>query len=165
MNRKAPSLHLRNFHWPLAALERKLDAALENARLALHVSQQEAHAEEEAARQRQAHRVEQEGVALRCMQRDLRAGADAVRYLASLQAAHIAAEAKRAEVDQRVARERASCADRQRQLEAVQALRAAAHRVHAQGALRRECREADAAWLALAQQRRAAALRGGGGAV
>ena len=152
----------RTFRWPLQALERKMDAAVENARLALQALQQEARLEEQAARRRHAYHLEQEGVALRAMQRDPRAGAQALRYLASLHAARVAAEATRADLDQRLARGRTHCADLQRQLEAVQALRSAAQRLHAQGELRRECREADAAWLALTQQVRAAGARSGG---
>jgi hypothetical protein len=164
MNRTAGAPNLRTFRWPLVALERKLDAAVENARLALHALQQEARSEEEAARRRQAYQTEQEGVACRSMQRDLRAGADAVRYLACLHATRVAAEATRADLDQRLARARADCADLQRQLEAVQALRGTAQALHAQDEARRECRQADAAWLALTQQRRAAAARSWGDA-
>jgi flagellar biosynthesis chaperone FliJ len=164
MKRTAAAPTSRTFRWPLAPLERKMDAAVENARLALQALQQEAHSQEQAARRRQAYQREQEDVAARSIQRDPRAGADAVRYLASLHAARVAAEASRTDLEQRLAAGRAECADLQRQLEAVQALRDRAHRVHAQGEVRRECRDADAAWLALAQQRRAAAVRAAGDA-
>lgn len=163
MKRTGAAPQLRGFAWPLAGLQRKMDVDLENARLALHEVQREARREEEAAHRRQAQQREQEDAARQCLQRDLRLGADAVRYLAGLQAARMAADARRGAVDQQLALQRAACAQRQRQLEAVQSLRDAAQDLHAQGDRRRACRDADAAWLALVQQRHAQALRTGGG--
>ena len=158
----APRVDLRAFRWPLEPLERRLDGAVESARLAIAGLQRQLHAFDDAARHRLAHQREQEQRALRSARHDVRAGALAVRYLASLEAARRDADAARAELEQRVAAARAACAQRQRELESVQALRRAAQREHAQQQLRRECREADAAWLALRQQRRAAAARAGG---
>lgn len=157
-----PRIDLRAFRWQLDPLERRLDGAVESARLAVAGLQRQLHAFDDAARRRLAHQREQEQQALQSARHDVHAGALAVRYLASLEAARRDTDAARAELEQRVAAAQAACGQRQRQLESVQALRHAAQRQHAQQQLRRECREADAAWLALRQQRRAAATRAGG---
>ncbi|HET8748748.1 MAG TPA: hypothetical protein VFM98_24345 [Ramlibacter sp.] len=136
-----------------------MDGAVENARLALARLQQQDHALQQEEGRRSTQRQEQQGHAVQSAQRDVFAGAQAARYLARLQAERVAAATVREALQQRVAAARIGCAERQRQLESVQALRETAQRDHAQAQLRREWREADAAWLALTQARRAAALR------
>jgi hypothetical protein len=150
---------LRTFHWRLAPLERRLDNAVESARLALGQLQAQARLLGDDARRRAVHQAQQERLARACVQRDPRAGADAVMYLAALEAARVASDTARAEMDQHIAGARSACADTQRQLECVQALRLSAQRVHAQAQMRREWKEADAAWVALVQ-RRCSARRG-----
>ena len=150
---------LRGFRWSLHGAERRIEAEVEGARLSLARLNQQLHALEQAEHRRIAQQTEQEGLALQHARRDVYAGAQAMRYLARLASERVAAEAVQAELRQRTTLARQACADRQRQLESVQALRLAAQREHTQARLRRECREADAAWLAAAQQRRSADLR------
>ncbi|GAB3771664.1 hypothetical protein GCM10028796_40890 [Ramlibacter monticola] len=154
-----PRVDLRAFRWHLEPLQRHLDGAVESARLELGALQRHLHLLDEAAQRRSAHQREQERRAARSAPDDLHARARAVRYLASLEEARLAAEASRVGLEQRVVAARAACAERQRQLESVEALRHAAQRQHAQQQLRREWSEADAAWLALMQRRRAAETR------
>ena len=87
----APRVDLRAFRWPLEPLERRLDGAVESARLAIAGLQRQLHAFDDAARHGRAHQREQEQRALRSARHDVRAGALAVRYLASLEAARCAA--------------------------------------------------------------------------
>jgi hypothetical protein len=157
-----PSVDLRAFRWTLQPAERRLDAQVETARLALARLYQQSRALEQAERRRGAQQREQEGLALQQAQRDVVAGAQAMRYLARLGAERLAADAVRAGVQQRLELARDACAERQRQLESVQALRRAAEREHTQACLRRAARDADAAWLALVELRRAAQQRQAG---
>jgi hypothetical protein len=156
-----PVVDMRGFRWRLAALERGREHALEGARLALAHCQQQSHAAEAAAQQRRERQRAQEEVALHLAQQDVHAGARAARYLAQLEAARLAAEGSRLELEQRLLAARAACAERQRQLECLQSMRTAARRQHAQAQLSREWKEADAAALVIAQQRRAARSRPG----
>jgi flagellar biosynthesis chaperone FliJ len=157
-----PVTDLRGFRWRLAGVERRLENEVEGARLALARLQQQCRVLDAAEHRRATQRCAQEALALQSARRDVLAGARAMRYLASLEAHRVAAAAARAELEQSVAAARAACAERQRQCESVQTLRLAAQREHAQAQLRREWREADGAWLAFAQVRRAGGLRRAG---
>jgi flagellar biosynthesis chaperone FliJ len=150
---------LRGFRWNLQPVERRFDTQVETARLALARLHQQVHALEQAQVRRSVQQREQESLALQAAQRDVLAGARAMRYLARLEGERVTAEAVRAELRQRVALARRACADSQRQLESVQALRRAAQREYTQACQRRDCREADAAWLAFAELGRNAELR------
>ena len=150
---------MRGFRWSLEPVERSLHAALERDRLALASLQRQAQALDQAAQARLAEQREEEGRALQCALRDVRAGAQAMRYLAGLEAARRAADAQLAQVGLRMAAARLACADRQRQLESAQALRHEAQRQHALAQLRRQWKEADAAWLACRPQRSAIGVR------
>ena len=152
---------LRGFRWALQPAERRLEAEVESARLGLARLQHQSQELGEAERRRLVEQVEQQALALQSARRDVYAGAHAMRYLAYLEGERIAAAGAIAEMERRVVQAREACAQRQRQLESVQVLRAAAQREHTQARLRRECREADAAWLALAQLRRCADVRKG----
>jgi len=155
----APSADLRGFRWSLLPAERRLDAQVETARLALARLHQQAQALEQAELRSGEQLREQESLALQQARRDVVAGAQATRYLVRLQAERSAAGAVRAGLQSRLELARDACAERQRQLESVQAMRRAAQREHTQACLRRDAREADAAWLALAELRRLAQQR------
>jgi hypothetical protein len=159
-----PSADLRAFRWNLEPVERRLQATLESARLALARLQQQSNAQEQVGRQRVIEQREQEALALESARRDVFAAAHAVRYLASLETQRIAADARRAELAQRLAAARLACVERQRQFESAQTLRFAAQRQHALEQLRREWRQADAAWLAFTARRRCADPRQARGA-
>lgn len=156
-----PKVDLRGFRWPLHPLERKLDGALETARLALALLQRRHRELEQVAVQWKAHQAEQERSAAECVRGDPRLRAHALGYLGTLQHRLAQAGEQASELHQRIAAARGDCVDRQRQLSCVQALRQQAQQQHAQAQLRREAREADAAWLVLQQQRSASTLRGG----
>jgi hypothetical protein len=161
-SRTAPvSAAPRGFQWRLQPAERWFDVELEAAKLALARLQRESDLLEQAERRRAMAQQEQERLALQAAQRDVFAGAHAVRYLASLQVERIAADARRTELQQRLAAARAECVQRQRRLESVQALRATAQQEHMRAGQRRDCLEADAAWLATSQVRRAVQSRAG----
>ncbi|GAB3658509.1 hypothetical protein [Ramlibacter alkalitolerans] len=155
------AVDLRGFRWRLLPAERRLEAEVESARLALARLQMQSCDLDQAERRRSAQQIEQQALALASARHDVFAGAQAMRYLAHLEGERIAAAAASLAMQQRVAEAREACAQRQRQLESVQLLRDAAQREHLQARLRHECREADAAWLALTQLRRCAQLRKG----
>lgn len=153
---------LRSFRWTLAPVEHRLDGQVEGARLALARLQQQCRVVDEAEHLRAAQRGEQEARARETAGRDLRAAALETRHLARLEEQRLAAEAVRTELAQRIAAARIACAERQRQLESLQALRLDAQRAHARAQQSREARQADAAWLAMAELRRAHAARDAG---
>lgn len=157
----APRADLRAFRWQLHAQERRLEGDVQTACLEVARLQQRLALSEQGARRRRAEQRELQAQARQEAQHDLHSGARLVRYLARLEADLVAADAERGALERELLAARAACSERQRQLECVQALRSAAQRQHAQEQQRRESREADAAWLALVQQRRAATARAG----
>jgi flagellar biosynthesis chaperone FliJ len=148
---------LRAFRWALQPLERKLDTAVEQARLALAAAQRQASELADWIAERKLQHARDEGAAAACVRADPRLAAHANAWLATLQQELQQAAGREAELRRRVETARAQCVERQRQLACVQALRREAEREHAQGQQRRADREADAAWLARLQGRRPAA--------
>lgn len=147
---------MRSFRWPLQPLERKLDGGLEAARLALASLKDQAKALDQLVAEWKKHQEQQERAASASIERDPRMGSHVLRYLATLQARLGQAAIAGAELGLRVGKAQGDCVERQRQLACVQALREQAQRIHAAAQLRREAREADAAWLVRRAQRRAA---------
>ena len=158
-SQQADSAHLRGFRWMLQPVERKLDAAVEGARLVLAALQRQLDALQQTAQQHGKEQQAQEALALEWIRRDVHAGAHAMRHLASLEVERLRVDADRIEMEQRVATARAECIECQRRVESVQALRRSAQRQHAEASLRRQWKDADDAWLAFTQQRRASGPR------
>lgn len=158
----APTNDLRGFRWPLRPLERKLDAELEAARLALARMQ----SQEQVARQSLGAAAEhlglQQGMASRCIQHDPRLAHEVLSYLSGLEQALSRCRSDAARVAQDLVDARVRCIERQRRLACVEALRERAEQAHLRERTRREAREADAAWLAHSQFARSAGTREGG---
>jgi hypothetical protein len=139
---------LRDFRWRLQAVERKHAMALDRASLALGVAQRETPSLQRRVDECALRQAEQERWARECAIRDPHLQGQALRWLLSCAAQSAAARAARDAQRRHLQALQAQCLDRQRQLDAVQALREEAQRVHAQAQFRRASREADAAWLA-----------------
>lgn len=154
-----PGVDLRAFRWGLHPLERKLDGALEAARVALALLQRQERRLDEVVTHWREHELRQQRIASECVQRDPRMAPHVLGYLGSVQGELAAAAERRAALQGQLVTARADCVERQRQLACVRSLRATAQAVHAQEQMRREARAADAAWLARLQQRRATAGR------
>lgn len=152
---------MSHFRWPLRALERRREAALESARLGLAALQGEARKVDGIAARWAAHQAEQEALARDCIRRDPLAGRAALAYLGLVRAQLTGVEQVRRGIAQQVDTARAQCLERQRQLASVQALRENAQRLHGIAEHRRAAREADIAWLTREQQQRAHGRHGG----
>lgn len=151
---------LRAFRWGLHPYERKLDGALEAARVALALLQRQERRLDELVAHWREHEARQQHIASECVRRDPRMAPHVLGYLGSVQEELAAAAERRDGLQRQLATARADCTERQRQLACLHSVRAAAERLHAQEQLRREARSADAAWLARLQQGRADARQG-----
>ncbi len=150
---------LRSFRWPLQALERKVDGALETARLALTLARGRERALQQQVQRQQGQQVLQQRLGCECVQRDPRLASPVAAYLAALAHDLRDAQARAAQAHLELEQARAECLAGQRQLACLQALRREAQRAHAQAQLRRDAKEADAAWLARSGQQLARAGR------
>lgn len=144
---------MRGFHWPLLPLQRKAswDLAAAQARLAGAIARL-LQAQRDASRSQS---VRDEQMALATVapggRLDARSRMHALRYLRDL-ASTVDADAREVLACERVVdAARANCAACKRRLEGLDAARTAAERGYVRGAILRQDRLADAAWLAHAQ--------------
>lgn len=145
---------LRGCGASLRPFERRLDAQLEAARLALALLQRREDALQAVERQCAAAGMQQHRQACEWLAREPHMRPHLLDSLREVDRGIERARADVAAVQEQVAVARAECVDRQRRLACVQRLRAAAERLFAQEQVRRDAREADAAWLGRARQRK-----------
>jgi flagellar biosynthesis chaperone FliJ len=140
---------LRGLRWPYAALERKLDIALDRARLALAELQRKCAAGEQELRELQESRQDQlralHSVALRAEGWDVHRGS--LHFLAEALARLATREQAVIQLRDQLEEAQLACVAAHQRRETLQALRASAEAAHVQVQLRRQAKEADLAWL------------------
>lgn len=140
---------LRGLPWPYAAVERKLEIALDRARVAVAELQRKCVAGEQELRELQEAREEQlralHAVALRGEGWDVHRGS--LLFLAQALACLAARDQAVAGLRVELQEAQEACLAAHQRLEALRALRASAEAEHVQAQLRRGAKEADLAWL------------------
>ncbi|MDB5897733.1 MAG: hypothetical protein JWP41_1335 [Ramlibacter sp.] len=158
-------LGFRGFVWPLAALDRKLEVQVEQARAGLADLQRRAADQARRLQSTSAESTEQARLARGALARHIDAAAhsNTLRYLGELAGRARDEEDEQRAIAARVDLARAACAALEVRRACVQEAHDSAWRVFAGTQQRREARQADLAWLGEHQRRIEAATRRAGG--